>query len=147
VAAIGSPWWGAAGYALAIYVLFAIMAVSSWSMQVRKNAAWAQLSELEQYMLYRHRVFFYFLFGAANFARFCNWTRIFALLWAVFSAWRGWYWLAAALAIFYIVSTPMITIWLPIPNYEKGVQNGYEWARDRLNAMQRVLDNRDALGF
>ena len=138
---------GAEGYTVAIYMLFAIMAVSSWSIQVRKNNAWAGLSELQQYVLYRHRAFFYFPFDAVNFGHFCNWTRIFALLWAIFCVWRGWYWLSAALAFFYIVSTRMITIWIPIPNYERCVQRGYQWAQDRLNAMQHVLDHRDALGF
>jgi hypothetical protein len=147
VTAIGSPWWGAAGYAVAIYIIFAIMAGSSWSIPVKKNDAWARLNQLEQYMLYRHRVFFYFPFGAANFAHFCNWTRIFALIWAVFCVWKGWYLLSATLAIFYAVSTPMITIWLPIPSYQQCVQKGHQWAQDRLNAMQHLLDHRDALGF
>jgi hypothetical protein len=37
VAAIASPWWGAVGYAVAIYIIFAIMAGSSWSIPVKKN--------------------------------------------------------------------------------------------------------------
>jgi hypothetical protein len=108
-----SSWWGAVGYTTAIYVMFAIMAVSSWRIQVQKNNAWEELSELEQYVLHRHRAFFYFPFGASNFGHFCNWTRIFAVLWAIFCVWKGWYWLSAALALFYVVSTPMITIWVP----------------------------------
>jgi hypothetical protein len=147
VAAIGSPYWGAVDYTTSIYVIFVIMAGSSWSISVKKNNAWAQLDQLEQYMLYRHRAFFYFPFGAANFAHFCNWTRIFAVIWAAFCVWKGWYWLSTTLAIFYVVSTPMITIWLPIPNYQTCVQKGYQWAQDRLNAMEYLLDHRDALGF
>jgi hypothetical protein len=81
VAASFSEWWGALGYTIAIYVAFAIMAISSWSIRVRKNDAWSELSQLEQYVLHRHRAFFYFPSGAANFGHFCNWTRIFAVLW------------------------------------------------------------------
>ena len=147
VALCFSAWWGTVGYAIAIYLLFAIMAVSSWCIQVRKNDAWAELDQLEQYMLHRHRVFFYFPFGACNFGHFCNWTRIFAIIWALFCAWRGWYWLSAALALFYVVATPMIAIWIPIPNYQRCVQRGHRWAQERLSAMQHVLDERDALGF
>jgi hypothetical protein len=147
VAAIFSPWWGAVGYTAAIYVLFAIMAVSSWCIQVRKNNAWEELSQLEQYVLHRHRAFFYFPFGASNFGHFCNWTRIFAVLWAIFCVWKGWYLLSGALAFFYVVSTPMITIWLPIPNYQKCVQQGHHWAQERLNAIQYILDQRVALGI
>lgn len=145
--AIGSASWGAVGYALTIYIIFIIMVGSSWAISVKKNDAWTRLTQIEQYMLHRHRVFFYYPFGAANFAHFCNWTRIFALIWAVFCVWKGWYWLSAILANFYVISTPMITIWLPIPNYQRCVQKGYQWAQDRLNAMQRILDHRDALGF
>ena len=61
------PWWAADGYAIAIYVLFAVMAGSSWCIQVRKNDAWGELNQLEQYVLHRHRAFFYFPFGASNF--------------------------------------------------------------------------------
>jgi hypothetical protein len=147
VAAIFSAWWGAVGYATAVYVLFAIMVVSSWSIQVRKNDAWKELSQIEQYILHRHRAFFYFPFGASNFAHFCNWTRVFAVLWAIFCVWKGWYWLSAALALFYVVSTPMITIWMPISNYQACVERGHQWAQERLNAMQNILENRDALGF
>lgn len=109
----------------------------------------SELSQLEQYVLNRHRVFFYLPFGAANFGHFCNcnWTRIFAVLWAIFCTWRGWYWLAAALAFFYVVATPMIVIWVPIPNYQKLAQRGHRWAQERLDAMQHVLVERDALGF
>jgi hypothetical protein len=142
-----SPHSGAAGYAAAIYVLFAIMAVSSWSIQVRKNDAWAKLNKLEQRVLHRHRAFFYFPFGASNFARFCNFTRMFAVLWAIYCIWNGWYWLSVTLALFYLVSTPFITVWLPIPNYQKCVQLGHQWAQERLKAMQHIVDERDALGF
>ena len=134
-------------YATAIYVLFVIMAGSSWCVQVRKNAAWEELSKLEKYVLHRHRAFFYFPFGASNFGNFCNWTRIFAVLWAIFCVWNGWYWISGALAFFYVVSTPMITIWIPIPNYQACVQRGQQWAQERLDAMQHILDERDALGF
>jgi hypothetical protein len=147
VAVLFNPRWGAIGYAVAIYAAFAVMGISSWSIQVRKNETWENLSQLEKYVLKRHRAFFYFPFGAANFGHFCNWTRIFAVLWAVFCVWRGWYWLAVALALFYVVVTPMITIWIPIPHYKKAVQKGHQWAQDRLNAMQNILDNRDTLGF
>jgi hypothetical protein len=148
VVAIFFPaWWGAVGYTIAIYTVFAIMALSSWCIEVHKNDAWAQLGELEQYLLHRHRAFFYFPFGASNFGHFCNWTRIFVVPWAIFCAWRGWYWLSAALALFYAVSTPMITIWIPIPYYQRCVQRGHQWAQERLNAMQHVLDERNALRF
>jgi hypothetical protein len=147
MAAFFTPWWGAVGYTATIYVLFAIMAGSSWCIQVRRNDAWEELSQLEQYVLHRHRAFFYFPFGASNFGHFCNWTRIFAVLWAIFCVWKGWYWLSGALAFFYVVSTPMITIWLPIPNYQKCVQQGHHWAQERLNAIQYILDQRVALGI
>lgn len=147
VAALLNPRWGALGYAVAIYALFAVMWLSSWSIRVRKNEAWENLSQLERYVLNRHRTFFYFPFGAANFGHFCNWTRMFAVLWAIFCVWKGWYWLAGALALFYVVVTPRITIWIPIPHYQKCVLKGHQWAQDRLNAMQHILDHRDALGF
>jgi ABC-type transport system involved in Fe-S cluster assembly fused permease/ATPase subunit len=147
VAAVYSPWWGAVGYATAVYVLFATMVISSWCIQVRKNVAWEELSQLEQYVLYRHRAFFYFPFGASNFGYFCHWTRMFAVLWAIFCVWRGWYLLSGVLAFFYVVSTPMITVWIPIPNYQALVQRGHQWAQERLDAMQHILDARDALGF
>ena len=147
VAIFFSAWWGAVGYTIAIYAVFAIMALSSWRIEVQKNDAWAELRELEQYLLHRHRAFFYFPFGASNFGHFCNWTRIFVVPWAIFCAWRGWYWLSAALALFYAVSTPMITIWIPIPYYQRCVQRGHQWAQERLNAMQHVLDERNALRF
>jgi hypothetical protein len=147
VAAVFSPWWGAVGFTTANYVLFAIMVISSWCIRVRTNYAWNELSQLERYVLHRHRAFFYFPFGAANFGHFANWARIFAVLWAIFCVWEGWYWLCGALAFFYIVATPMITIWVPIPNYQACVQRGHWWAQERLNAMQHVLDERDALGF
>jgi hypothetical protein len=146
VTAIFSPWWGALGYTIAIYALFAVMAGSSWCIPVRKRA-WKGLSDLEKYVLRRHRVFFYFPFGAANFGHFCNFTRIFAALWAIFCLWQGWYWLSGALAFFYALSTPMIPIWMPIPAYQACVARGQMWARDRLDAMQHILDERDALGF
>jgi hypothetical protein len=146
-AAIFSPWWGTVGYTSAIYTLFALMVISSWCLPVRKNVAWKNLSQLEQYVLHRHRAFFYFPFGASNFGHFCNWTRIFAALWAIFCVWEGWYLLAVALALFYAVSTPMITIWMPIPNYQACVQRGHHWAGERLSAMQHILNERDALGF
>jgi hypothetical protein len=147
VAALFNPRWGAIGYTVAIYAAFAVMGISSWSIRVRKNEAWEDLNQLDQYVLNRHRVFFYFPFGATNFGHFCNWTRMFAVLWAIFCVWRGWYWLSAALAFFYVVATPMIVIWIPIPHYQKLVQKGHQWAQDRLNAMQNILDRRDALGF
>ena len=147
VTALFNPQWGAVGYAVVIYALFAVMAISSWSIRVRRNEAWADLSPLEQYVLNRHRAFFYFPFGAANFGHFANWTRIFAVLWAIFCVWKGWYWLAGALVFFYVVATPMITIWIPVPNYQKCVQKGYHWAQERLDAMQNLLDERDALKF
>jgi hypothetical protein len=145
--ALFNPRWGAVGYAVAIYACFAIMGLSSWSIQVRKNEAWCELSKLEQYVLNRHRAFFYFPFGAANFGHFCNWTRMFSVLWAVFCLSSGWYWLAATLALYYAVVTPMIVIWIPIPHYQKAVLGGHQWAQARLDAMQHVLDERDALGF
>jgi hypothetical protein len=147
VAIFFSAWWGAVGYTIAIYAVFAIMALWSWCIEVQKNDAWAELSELEQYVLHRHRAFFYIPFSASNFGHFCNWTRIFVVLWAIFCAWRGWYWLSAALVLFYVISTPMIAIWIPIPNYQSFVQRGHQWAQERLNAMQHVLDERNALGF
>jgi hypothetical protein len=147
VGGIFSPWLGAVGYVTAVYVLFAIMVISSWSVRVRKSIAWEDLSQLEQYVLHRHRAFFYFPFGASNFGHFCNWTRLFAVLWAVFCVWKGWYLLAGALAFFYVVSTPMITIWIPVPVYQTAVQRGHKWAEQRLKAMQHVLEERDALGF
>jgi hypothetical protein len=49
--------------------------------------------------------------------------------------------------LFYAVSTPMITIWIPIPYYQRCVQRGHQWAQERLNAMQHVLDERNALRF
>jgi hypothetical protein len=106
-----------------------------------------ELSQLEKLLLHRHRAFFYFPFGASNFGHFCNWTRICAVLWAIFCVWNGWYWIAGALAFFYVVSTPMITIWMPIQNYQECVQRGHQWAQERLEAMQHILDQRDALGF
>jgi hypothetical protein len=45
---------------------------------------------------------------AANVAHCCNFTRIFAVLWAIFCVWRGWHGLAAALAFFFVAATPMI---------------------------------------
>jgi hypothetical protein len=69
------------------------------------------------------------------------------VLWAIFCVWKGWYWLAGVLAFFYAVSTPMITIWMPIPNYQACVQRGHRWAQERLHAMQHILDERGALGF
>jgi hypothetical protein len=147
IPAIFNSRWGAVGYVVAIDIAFAVMAVSSWSIRVRKNEAWSQLGRLEQYVLQRHRTFFYFPFGAANFGHFCNWTRIFAVLWAIYCTWKGWYWLAGVLALFYVVATPMIVIWIPVPNYQKLVQRGHDWAQQRLAAMQRVFDDRDALGF
>jgi hypothetical protein len=138
--------WGAVGYTVAIYASFAIMGISSWCVRVRKNEAWSELSQLEQYVLNQHRAFFYFPFGAANFGRFCNLTRVFAILWAIFCVWRGWYWLAATLAFFYVVANQMIVIWVPIPIYQEAVQRGHRWAQERLDAMQHILDERDALG-
>lgn len=46
IAAYGSPYLGAIGYATTIYVIFVIMAGSSWSIRVKKNAAWARLDQL-----------------------------------------------------------------------------------------------------
>jgi len=66
---------------------------------------------------------------------------------AVFCVWRGWYLLAGALTFFYVVVTVMIVIWIPIPHYQKLVQRDQQWAHERLEAMQHVLDERDALGF
>src|SRR4029077_19266926 len=45
---------------------------------------------------------------AANVAHCCNFTRIFAVLWAIFCVWRGWHGLAGALAFFFVAATPMI---------------------------------------
>jgi hypothetical protein len=143
VTAIFSPWWGAVCYSIAIYALFAGMAFSSLCVQVRKNRAWEELSELQQRVLHRHRAFFYFPFSSANFGCFCNLTRILAMLWAIFCVWRTWYWLAGILAFFDILSTPMIAIWIPIPI----VWRRFESAQERLNAVQHILDERDALGF
>jgi hypothetical protein len=55
--------------------------------------------------------------------------------------------LAGALTFFYVVVTVMIVIWIPIPHYQKLVQRDQQWAHERLEAMQHVLDERDALGF
>lgn len=147
ITAILSLQWGAIGYAIVIYMAFCIMAFSSWSIKVRKNDNWSELPQLEQYILHRHRVFFYFPFAAANFGHFCNWTRMFAVLWAVFCIWKKWYWLAGAFALFYVVATPMIVIWIPIPHYQKLVQRGHEWAQQRLKAIQHILDERNSLRF
>ncbi len=147
IAAIFSVWWGALGYTIAIYSVFTVMAISSWSIRVRRNDSWAKLNQLEKYVLHRHRAFIYFPFGATNFGHFCNWTRIFAVLWALCCVWKTWYWLAGTLAFFYVVATPMIVIWIPISNYQKLVERGYQWAEERLEAMEHILDERDALGF
>src|SRR5437763_13048869 len=58
VAALFNLRWGTIGYAAAIYAAFAVMGISSWSIRVRKNEAWEDLNQLDQYVLNRHRVSF-----------------------------------------------------------------------------------------
>jgi len=91
--------------------------------------------------------FFRFPFGTQNFVHFLNFARMFGVIWALGRLWQGLYWTAAALVLFYAVSSPVMVWLMPIAHYKVAAEKGHQFAMRKLAEIEQILQSRDTLGF
>lgn len=150
IAAMFSLWWGATGYAAAIYVALIVILVSCACVRAPADPMGARriiLSEAEERLFKKHYAFFRFPFGTQNLAHFINYARMFGIVWILIGLWKGLYWQASSLTVFYLISGH-IMMWLyPTAHYVAITQKGHEVGARAMAQIEHILRNRDVLGF
>jgi len=137
-------------YVGAIHFALAIILISLWSVRESPDPIGARkiiLSAEEDRLFKRYCAFFRFPFGTQNFAHFVNFARAFGVIWIAVRLWRGVYWVAVAMAVFYFISSSLMWRLSPIIRFKEGAQRGHEFAVRGLAMMERILEKGDALGF
>lgn len=105
------------------------------------------LSPEEESLFKRYYAFFRFPFGTQNFAHFVNYARMFGVIWIAIGLWQRVYWMAAAMVVFYLISGSLMWRLSPIAHFKEGAERGHEFAVRGLARMEKILANRDVLGF
>ena len=72
---------------------------------------------------------------------------MFGIVWIVIGLWQKMYWVAIANVVFYLISGPLMWRLSPIAHYKEAAEKGVTSAVRDLRMIQRILDNRDELGF
>jgi hypothetical protein len=150
VAALFSMRWAVVGFTTAIYLVLAIVVVSCLCVRAPSDPMKARsiiLSEEEEGLFKKHYAFFRFPFGTQNFVHFLNFARMFGIVWILICLWQGFYWTAAALAVFYAVSSPVMVWLMPIAHYKAAAEKGHQFAMRKLAEIEHILQSRDSLGF
>ncbi len=142
--------WASIGYSVAIYVLLFVVVVSCLCVRPPDdpmNARRIILNEEGERLFKKHYAFFRFPFGTQNFVHFLNFARMFGAVWVLICLWQSQYLTAAALAVFWAISSPVMVWLMPIAHYKEAAERGHQFAMRNLAEIEHILQNRDVLGF
>jgi hypothetical protein len=137
-------------YVSFIYIVMAMVVFSIASVRPIDDPIGARkllLSDTEERLLHKYYVFLLYPLGTQTLAHFINLARVFGVFWIAIGLWKGLYWLAIANTVFYLLSAPVMRRLSPIARNKAAAELGLSSAMVELRGIQRILDNRDALGF
>jgi hypothetical protein len=72
---------------------------------------------------------------------------MFGIVWIGIGLWQQMYWVAAAIAAFYLISGHIVMWLFPTAHYQAVAAKGQAFGVKKLAQIERILQNRDSLGF